>query len=160
MGLYEKLKNTLGNKWEEFLDMYAAACRNDPIIKAEWREACLVEKDEDVDFTNPTVLISWELCDLRNMRLIYKGRHRDEFLNKLPEYARTYYYKPMVDGSTFQDLEKPEVFRALMGNFKKMMGKAVKKLRKEGKVNHSDFRRILDEANTTEPPETKLTDED
>lgn len=160
MGIYEKLKKALGNKWEDFLDFYATTSRNDPTIKAEWREACNVERDEDIDYSNPIVLISWELCDLRNMRLIYKGRHREEFLNRLPEGAREFYFIPMEDGGSFLDLEKPKVFKTLMGNFKKTMWKAVKKLRKEGKIDNKDLRRIREEAEKINMDEDTLTDED
>lgn len=160
MGIYEKCKNALGSKWEEFLDMYMNTARNDPRIKAEWRKACNVEKDEDIDYSNPIVLVSWELCDLRNMRLIYKGRHREEFLNKLPEGAREVYFMPMEDGSTFLDLEKPEVFRALMGNFKKTVKKLLKKLRKEGKVTDKELQKVKREVDKINMDQHSLTDED
>lgn len=160
MGTYEKIKNSLGNRWDEFLDFYAATTRNDPKIKAEWREACHVERDEDIDYSNPIVIISWELCDLRNIKLIYKGRHREKFLSKLPEGVRDFYFIPMEDGGSFLDLEKPKVFKTLMGNFKKSLRKTVKKLKKEGKINDKDLRKMCEEIDKINTEEDLLTDED
>ena len=162
MGIYEKCKRVLGDRWEEFLDTYMAVARSDPAIKAEWREACGVQTDEEIDYNNPIVEISYNLCDIRNMRLIYKGRHREEFLEKLSPEARIVYFEPMEDGSSFLDMEKPHVFKALMRNMRKSISKFFKKLLKDGKIKKSDFRKAEAEARsiTISENETDLTEED
>lgn len=160
VGLYEKCKKALGNKWEEFLDFYASTCRADPRIKAEWREACGVKTNDEIDYNNPVVEISYQLCDLRNMKLIYKGRHREEFLEKLSPEARIAYFQPFDDGGSFLDCEHPSVFKGLMHNLRKSLSKYYRKLRKEGKISNQDIRRIERESSSLNFDDESLTSED
>lgn len=163
MGLWERCKKALGERWENFLDFYMATARADPRIKAEWREVCGVSKDEDIDYDNPVVRLTYDLCDIRNLKMIYKGRHREEFLSQYPPEYRDYYFKRWEDGSSISDWEKPHVFKAMMHNVRKTITKFYKKLRKEGKISKKDLEKAEAEARKIDRSsydEDILTDED
>ena len=71
--------------------------------------------DHDINLDNPQVRIEWELCDIENLRLVYKGRHRDEFLNKLPPECRAVYFEKDPDGKTYaSEVESPAFFLGLL----------------------------------------------
>lgn len=163
MGLYERCKKALGTKWDEFLDFYMATARADPRIKAEWREACGVATNEEIDYDNPVVRMTYDLCDIRNLKMIYKGRHREEFLSQYPPEYREVYFKRFEDGSSISDFEHPRVFKGMMHNVRKTITKFYKKLRKEGKISKKDLERAEAEARKIDRSsydEDILTDED
>ena len=67
--------------------------------------------DCEIDFNNPQIRLEWELCDIDNLRLIYKGRHTSEFLDHLPPECRTLYYQKDPDGKTYAEtVENPRFF--------------------------------------------------
>lgn len=163
MGLYERCKRALGQRWDNFLDFYMATARNDARLKAEWREACSVSRDEDIDYDNPVVRLSYDLCDIRNLKLIYKGRHREEFLSRYPPEYREVYFMRFEDGSSISDWEHPSVFKSMMHNLRKTISKFYKKLKKEGKISKKELAEAEEEARKIareEYNENILTDED
>lgn len=163
MGLYERCKRALGQRWDNFLDFYMATARNDARLKAEWREACAVSRDEDIDYDNPVVRMTYDLCDIRNLKMIYKGRHREEFLARYPPEYREYYFMRFEDGSSISDMEHPSVFKAMMRNVRKTITKFYRKLRKDGKISKKELEEAEAEARKIDRSsydENILTDED
>lgn len=91
--------------------------------------------DHEIDLNQPQVRLEWELCDIDNLRLVYRGRHTDEFLNKLPPECRTLYYEKDPDGKTYAEtVENPRFFAGFLkgiGILVKGDKKAVEQLLKE-----------------------------
>lgn len=71
--------------------------------------------DHEIDYNNPQIELEFMLCDVDNIRLVYKGRHRDEFLAKLSPGAKDMYFTADPDGKTYAEyVEKPAFIRGLL----------------------------------------------
>lgn len=68
-----------------------------------------------INYQDPQIEIEYQLSDIDNLRLVYKGRHRDEFLAKLSPDAQKMYFEKDPDGKTYQEtVEDPKFFRGFL----------------------------------------------
>lgn len=68
-----------------------------------------------INYEDPQIEIEYQLSDIENLRLVYKGRHRDEFLSKLSPDAQKMYFERDPDGKTYQEtVEDPKFFRGFL----------------------------------------------
>lgn len=86
---------------------------------ARWRAICEVETNEEIDYKNPQVEIESKLCDPRNLKLIRKGRHTEEFLYLLSsDEARALYYEKDENGQSYADLENARVLSQVINGIR------------------------------------------
>lgn len=121
----EKIK-----KWgEEWNARITARARSNPKYTTRWR---IMSGRQDIDLNNPQVRIEWELCDIQNAKLVYKGRHTEEFLQKLPPECKKMYYAVDSEGHSYAEMvENPKFFMGLlkgMGILKRGNKKEIEKL--------------------------------
>lgn len=84
-----------------------------------WRAICEVDTNDEIDYTNPQVDIESKLCDPRNLKMIRKGRHTEDFLKLLSsDEARALYYEKDENGKSYADLEDSRVFRQIINGIK------------------------------------------
>lgn len=94
--------------------------------------------DSPINYDQPQIKLEWELCDVDNLKLVYKGRNRDEFLGKLPPECRALYFEKDKDGKSYQEtIEKPAFFIGFL--------KALGILRRGDKKEIEDILRQFDE---------------
>lgn len=68
-----------------------------------------------INYQDPQIEIEYQLSDIDNLRLVYKGRHRDEFLAKLSPDAQKMYFEKDPDGKTYQEtVEDPSFFKGFL----------------------------------------------
>lgn len=68
-----------------------------------------------INYQDPQIEIEYQLSDVENLRLVYKGRHRDEFLAKLSPDAQKMYFERDPDGKTYQEtVENPRFFAGFL----------------------------------------------
>ena len=97
--------------------------------------------DSPINYDDPQIKLEWELCDVDNLRLIYKGRHRDEFLAKLSPECRALYFEKDDNGQSYQEtLEKPGFFIGFL--------KAIGIIRRGDKKEIEDLIRQFDDTTT------------
>lgn len=101
----ERIDNALNNATVEAYKKYYP----------RWRKICGVDSNDLIDYSNPYVELESKLCDMRNLRLIKKGVHRDEFLELLSDEARDIYLNEVdEDGNKYTDLEHPRILRSMI----------------------------------------------
>lgn len=95
-------------------DAMTARARTRPRYVARWR-LMSGGPDCEIDLNNPQVRLEWELCDIENLRLVYKGRRTSEFLSQLPPECRALYYEKDPDGKTYAEtVENPRFFMGFL----------------------------------------------
>lgn len=72
-----------------------------------------------IHWDNPQISLEAKLCDPRNLRLIRKGRHREEFFEILSEEERDIYLNMCdEDGHRYTDLEDGGLLRSIIAGVK------------------------------------------
>ena len=85
-----------------------------------WCKICEVETIEEIDYTNPYVEIESKLCDVRNLKMIRKGRHTEDFLKLLSsDEARKLYYAKDENGDSYSDLEHPKIMSSFIAGIRR-----------------------------------------
>lgn len=114
-GLIARAKERTAERMDCALDnVYQKAVTN-PRYLAEWRRLSKVTRNEDIDYTIPQIELETKLCDIRNLKLIRKGAHRDEFLAILSPEAQDLYLNGRDSaGSRYTELEHPSVLKSLV----------------------------------------------
>lgn len=114
---YESFKEKQDDRIDRALDNATAEAykKNYP----RWRAICDISTNDDIDFKNPYVELESKLCDVRNLKMIRKGLHRDDFLKLLSDEAKKIYLEEVgEDGSRYTDLENPRVLRSMIKRIK------------------------------------------
>lgn len=118
-GLIERTKESMANKVDDALDRAYHKAITNPKYLAEWRRLSKVTRNEDIDYTIPQIELETKLCDIRNLKLIRKGKRRDEFLAILsPEAQELYLYGRDSAGSKYTELESPHTMRSIIVNLR------------------------------------------
>lgn len=114
-----RTKETISNKVDDALDKAYQKAVTNPKYLAEWRRLSKVTKNEDIDYTIPRIELESKLCDIRNLKLIRKGRNRDKFLEILSPDAQDLYLNGRDSaGSKYTELESPHVMRSVIVNLR------------------------------------------
>lgn len=72
-----------------------------------------------IDYSIPQIELEYALCDMVNIKLIRKGKRREEFLAQLSPEAQGLYLNAVdEDGNRYTDLENPHVLRSLIAGIK------------------------------------------
>lgn len=118
-GLLQRTKDKINDKVDNALNQAYLKAISEPKFQAEWRRLSKVTRNEDIDYTIPRIELETKLCDLRNLRLIRKGRHRDEFLAILsPEAQEIYLHGRDSAGTPYMQLEHPSVLKSMVHKLK------------------------------------------
>lgn len=116
-GWFTRKKEQFADKREEALDKAWYQARTK--YHARWMEMSGCNHPNMINYDIPTIELEVALCDVRNLRLIRKGRHRDEFLATLSPEARKVYSEAVDgDGNRYTDLENPKVLRSMITGIK------------------------------------------
>lgn len=114
-GLIARAKERTAERVDDALDRAYQKAVTNPRYLAEWRRLSKVTRNEDIDYTIPQIELETKLCDIRNLKLIRKGAHRDEFLAILsPEAQELYLNGRDSAGSKYTDLESPSVLKSII----------------------------------------------
>lgn len=81
MGVIAKIRDKADDKIDSVLDLATAKAYEGYYDR--WREICGVEDNHDIDWNLPCIEIERLLCDPRNLKMIKKGKHTDDFLKML-----------------------------------------------------------------------------
>lgn len=123
-------------------DAMTARARSSARYTARWR-IMSGGPDHEIDLNNPQVRLEWELCDVDNLRMVYKGRRTSEFLSTLPPECRALYYEKDPDGKTYAEtVEKPQFFIGFL--------KALGILRRGNKKEIEDLLKEIEEQEKAE----------
>lgn len=123
---YESFKEKQDDRIDRALDNATAEAYKK--YYPRWCKICGVQTVADIDFKNPYVELESKLCDVRNLKMIRKGLHRDDFLKLLSDEAKKIYLEEVdEDGNRYTDLEHPRVLRSMIKRIKlKLHNKDVK----------------------------------
>lgn len=114
-GLLERAKERVNNRVDDALDRAYQKAITNPRYLAEWRRLSKTTRNEEIDYTIPRIELETKLCDIRNLKLIRKGAHRDDFLAILsPEAQEIYLNGRDSEGSRYTDLESPSVLKSIV----------------------------------------------
>lgn len=117
---YESVKDSYDEKIDNALDN--ATIEAYKKYYPRWRAICDVSTNDDIDFKNPYVELESKLCDVRNLKMIRKGLHRDDFLKLLSDEAKKIYLEETdEDGNRYTDLENPRVLRSMIKRIKQIL---------------------------------------
>lgn len=111
---------------EEYYSEHAAKVRAKYLKR--WAGMSKTNDIGKIDYTNPTIHLEFELCDVRNLMLISGGERRDEFLAKLtPEEQAIYLTTVGVNGDRYTDLEDKTVMKRINAALKRKVEKELKR---------------------------------
>ena len=117
---YESVKESYDDKIDNALDN--ATIEAYKKYYPRWRKICEVSTNDDIDFKNPYVELESKLCDVRNLKMIRNGVHRDDFFKLLSDEAKRIYLEEVgEDGEHYTDLEHPRVLRSMIKRIKQRM---------------------------------------
>ena len=117
---YESVKESYDAKIDNALDN--ATIEAYKKYYPRWRKICEVSTNDDIDFKNPYVELESKLCDVRNLKMIRNGVHRDDFFKLLSDEAKRIYLEEVgEDGEHYTDLEHPRVLRSMIKRIKQRM---------------------------------------
>ena len=117
---YESVKDSYDAKIDNALDN--ATIEAYKKYYPRWRKICEVSTNDDIDFKNPYVELESKLCDVRNLKMIRNGVHRDDFFKLLSDEAKRIYLEEVgEDGEHYTDLEHPRVLRSMIKRIKQRM---------------------------------------
>ena len=106
-----RVDTALDNAWQKAL--------KNPRHQQRWMTACGVTSADQIDYTVPLVELESQLCDIRKLKMIKNGKHRDEFLELLSPEAKYLYLNSCDErGNRYTDLENPHVLRSMVANIK------------------------------------------
>lgn len=118
-GILQRTKDKIANKMDDALDKAYQKAISNPQYLAEWRRLSKVTRNEDIDYTIPQIELETKLCDMRNLKLIRKGRRRDDFLAILSSEAQNLYLHGKDSaGTPYIQLEHPSVLKSMVHKLK------------------------------------------
>ena len=118
-GIISRTKERIEDKTDQVLNNAYTRAISNPGFLAEWRRISGVSRNEDIDYTIPRIELETKLCDIRNLKLIRKGKHRDEFLSILSSEAQEIYLNGCdSSGHRYIELEHPSVLKSLVSRMK------------------------------------------
>lgn len=98
------------NKIDDALDNATAQAHRK--YYKRWMELSYCHTPNLIKWDDPQISLEAKLCDPRNLRLIRKGRHREEFLAILTDEEKDLYLNFVgSDGIRYTDLEDPHILR-------------------------------------------------
>lgn len=116
-GWLARKKDQFTDKREEALDKAWWEARKK--YQSRWMQISNTNHPNRIDYDNPIIELEVSLCDVRNLRLIRKGRHVDEFLATLTPEAQDLYLNGADNlGAPYRDLENPKVLRSMIAGIK------------------------------------------
>lgn len=119
-GWLARQKKKVQDKVDDALDKAWSKTMSHPIHQNRWVAACNVHHPSQIDYSVPVVELEAQLCDIRKLALIRKGKRRDEFLALLsPEAQDIYLHKTDAHGNRYTDLEEPSVLKSVIKGMKK-----------------------------------------
>ena len=84
-----------------------------------WMEGSGCNTPRFIKWDDPQISLEAKLCDPRNLRLIRKGRHRDEFFSICSEEEIDIYLNRVGEnGERYTDLEDPHILRDMVRGVK------------------------------------------
>jgi len=93
-----------------------------------WMELSYCHTPNLIKWDDPQISLEAKLCDPRNLRLIRKGRHREEFLAILTDEEKDLYLNFVgSDGVRYTDLEDPHILRETVKGVKEQWREAKRK---------------------------------
>lgn len=117
---YESFKEKQDDRLDRALDNATQECYKH--YYKRWVEICEVSTIDEIDYKNPYVELESKLCDVRNLKLIRNGVHRDDFLQLLSEDAQRIYLNECdEDGNKYTDLEHPRVLKSMVKRIKQRL---------------------------------------
>ena len=103
-------KRKINDKVDDALDMTTAQAHKK--YYKRWMELSYCHTPNLIKWGDPQISLEAKLCDPRNLRLIRKGRHREEFLAILTDEEKDLYLNfEGYDGFRYTDLEEPHILR-------------------------------------------------
>lgn len=117
---YENFKEKQDDRIDRALDNATQECYKH--YYKRWMGICEVSTIDEIDYKNPYVELESKLCDVRNLKMIRNGAHRDDFLQLLSEDAQRIYLNECgEDGQRYTDLEHPRVLKSMVKRIKQRM---------------------------------------
>ena len=112
-----KRKQDVRDKVEDALDK--ATAENQRKHYKRWMEGSNCHTPRFIKWDDPQISLECKLCDPRNLKLIRKGRHREEFFKICsPEEIDIYLNAVGLNGEKYTDLEDPHIIRDLIKGVK------------------------------------------
>lgn len=131
-----RIRAWLGKKKQQVTDTVDSALDKVTAINMEkhykrWMEGSYCHTPKLIKWDDPQISLEVKLCDPRNLRLIKKGRHRDEFFSICTdEEIDIYLHGVPPEYKDYTCLEDPHILRDLVHGVKEQYREA-KKRRKE-----------------------------
>lgn len=123
-------KDKVYNKVQDALDQAQQKAVEHYIKNRYFMELSGCNHPNFIKWDDPQISLTCKLCDIRNLKLIRKGKHRDEFLAILTDEERDLYLNHVgYDGVRYTDLEDGSVLSDMVKGIKEMW----KESRKKGK---------------------------
>lgn len=122
-------KDRINDKVEDALDR--VTYENQKKHYKRWMEGSYCHTPKLIKWDDPQISLEVKLCDPRNLRLIKKGRHRDEFFKICsPEEIDIYLNRTGPNGERYTDLEDPHFLKDMIHGVK-VQWREIKKRRGE-----------------------------
>lgn len=119
-------KQGVRNKIDDALDMATAQAQKK--YYPRWMELSFCNTPNLIKWDDPQISLEAKLCDIRNLRLIKKGKRRDEFLAILTDEEKDLYLNFVgYDNKRYMDLEDPHILRDTIGGVKQAIRDAKRK---------------------------------
>lgn len=119
-------KQDVRNKIDDALDMATAQAQKK--YYPRWMELSFCNTPNLIKWDDPQISLEAKLCDIRNLRLIRKGKRRDEFLAILTDEEKDLYLNFVgYDDKRYMDLEDPHILRDTIGGVKQAIRDAKRK---------------------------------
>lgn len=119
-------KQDVRNKIDDALDMATAQAQKK--YYPRWMELSFCNTPNLIKWDDPQISLEAKLCDIRNLRLIRKGKRRDEFLAILTDEEKDLYLNFVgYDNKRYMDLEDPHILRDTIGGVKQAIRDAKRK---------------------------------
>ena len=135
-----KKKQQINDKIDDALDNATAKAQYK--YYPRWMELSFCNTPKLIKWDDPQISLEAKLCDPRNLRLIRKGRHRDEFLEILTDEEKDLYLNFVgYDNKRYMDLEDPKILRDTLKGIKEQWREAK---RKKGEVLTAEEEKALD----------------
>ena len=101
---WHNMKSGVNDKVQDAMDKAQAEAMKKYIPR--WMELSGCNHPNLIHWDDPQITLEYKLCDLRNLKLIRKGKHTDQFLELLtPEERDIYLNLEGYDGKKYTDLE-------------------------------------------------------
>lgn len=81
MGVISKIRDSADDKIDTAFNLATAEVMRN--YYPRWCEISEVENPDNIDYTIPCIELESKLCDPRNLKMIRRGKHTQEFLERL-----------------------------------------------------------------------------